>query len=83
MKKLLGRMLVEGNEITEEQLEEALDIQKTQPKYLGSILIELGYIDEEILLVYLEKQGTVIKIKDSKSDIKVKKFYKRALMEFV
>jgi len=56
-KKYLGEMLVEAGIITNMQLEEALDIQrKTQGKRLGTILRELGYADDQIIMSVLEAQ---------------------------
>jgi type IV pilus assembly protein PilB len=58
MKKLLGELLIEGKEITPEQLDEALKIQKKDGDLLGVILVNLGYLDDNILLEYLKMQGT-------------------------
>ena len=56
-KKYLGEMLVEAGIITNMQLEEALDIQrKTSGKRLGTILRELGYADDQIIMSVLEAQ---------------------------
>ena len=63
-KKLLGKMLLEDNAITQKELEEALEIQKKDGNPLGVILVKLGFLDEEILLEYLKRQGTIVKIKD-------------------
>ncbi|MDY6969195.1 MAG: hypothetical protein SVR08_11170 [Spirochaetota bacterium] len=66
MKKLLGEMLIEDNIITREQLQEALNLQKSEDNLLGVILVKLGFLDDEILLEYLRMQGTKIKIKERK-----------------
>lgn len=55
-KKRLGDLLVELGYITEEQVNEAIKIQKTTGKRLGRIFVELGYITEESLLNILELQ---------------------------
>lgn len=56
-KKYLGEMLVEAGIITNMQLEEALDVQrKTTGKRLGTILRELGYADDQIIMSVLEAQ---------------------------
>ncbi len=52
----LGQLLVGGNQITEEQLETALDLQKTEGGRVGSNLIKLGFITEEQLVEFLSKQ---------------------------
>lgn len=46
-KILLGQKLIEKNIITEEQLDIALKKQEDTGSLLGSILLELGFIDEE------------------------------------
>jgi type IV pilus assembly protein PilB len=53
MKKLLGELLIEGKEITQEQLDEALRIQKKDGDLLGAILVNLGYLDEGVLLEHM------------------------------
>lgn len=55
-KKRLGDLLVELGYITEEQVNEAIKIQKTTGKRLGRIFVDLGYITEEGLLNILELQ---------------------------
>ncbi len=55
-KKRLGDLLVELEYITENQVQEAIKIQKTTNKRLGRIFVELGYITEESLLNILELQ---------------------------
>ena len=62
MKKLLGELLVEGGDITIEQLDEALHIQKKDGDLLGAILVKLGYLDDTTLLEYLKMQGTHVKM---------------------
>ena len=43
-RKLIGQILVEKNLVTEGQVNEALQLQKTSGKPLGNILVECGYI---------------------------------------
>ncbi len=74
MTKLLGEMLIEGRQITPEQLDEALSIQKEEGKLIGIILVKRGYIDEDVLLDYLELQGTKINVGNDKK-IRRKKYY--------
>ena len=45
----IGDLLVDAEEISHEQLSEALALQKTVDKKLGRILIEMGAITEERL----------------------------------
>ncbi|MDO4847131.1 MAG: ATPase, T2SS/T4P/T4SS family [Clostridiaceae bacterium] len=54
----LGYRLVEAGIITEDQLAEALEIQKTSKSLLGTILTQLGYCTEdEIAKVLAKKTG--------------------------
>ena len=52
----LGQMLVQTRKIEEEQLNKALEIQKEKPGYIGSVFIELGYLNERELNQYLSQQ---------------------------
>jgi hypothetical protein len=45
----IGEVLIEQGAISREQLEEALEVQKTNEKYVGRILVSLGYVGEEDL----------------------------------
>ncbi len=56
---LLGQLLIKANLITEEQLNEALRIQRIHGKRIASTLVKLGYLDEKILLDFLSKQYNV------------------------
>ncbi|MCK5600078.1 hypothetical protein KAI78_10680 [bacterium] len=49
----LGELLVINNIIKKEELLQALKVQKQSGKKVGSILVELGYITEDILLKFL------------------------------
>lgn len=55
-KKRIGDILVESGLITQEQLEEALKIQKQTKKRLGDTLITNGFITEQQLIEVLEFQ---------------------------
>ncbi len=52
----LGEILVETSAITQDQLEEALVVQKLEGGFLGQKLIELGYLDQQTLTLLLVKQ---------------------------
>ncbi|MBS4540015.1 type II secretion system ATPase GspE [Clostridium sp. D2Q-11] len=54
--KRLGDLLVSVNKITEEQLSEALKIQKSSGKKLGEILVDNGYVTEADIIEVLEFQ---------------------------
>jgi hypothetical protein len=46
-RKRLGEILVETELISQEQLDEALRLQKTKSGFLGQILVDLGWITEQ------------------------------------
>ena len=48
-KKLIGDVLIGKHLVTENQVNEALEVQKTSGKPLGNILVELGYITSELI----------------------------------
>lgn len=56
LKMRLGDLLVHESIISEEQLMQALNSQKTSGRKLGDVLIELGYISERQLLEFLAQQ---------------------------
>ncbi len=45
-RKKLGELLIENGLITEEQLQEALDVQRNSPELLGKIMTNLGFVTE-------------------------------------
>lgn len=55
-RKRLGDMLIELNYITNDDLQEALKLQKNTGKKVGEILVEKGFISEDDLLQALEIQ---------------------------
>ncbi len=52
----LGDILVHNGAITQQQLDHALELQKTRHERLGTILIEEGIINEQLLIETLETQ---------------------------
>ena len=52
----LGELLLDEYEITDYQLEEALEIQKKDNKRIGIILVEIGAIDGKTLSKFLIRQ---------------------------
>ena len=56
LKMRLGDLLVHEHIITNEQLMQALNSQKTSGRKLGDTLIELGYLSEQQLLGFLAQQ---------------------------
>lgn len=56
-KQLLGDILVDSGEITQAQLNEALEIQKKEGGLIGIILVNLGHISEQSLVKYLAIQA--------------------------
>ena len=54
--QLLGEILLKGSLITQEQLDESLEIQKEKASPLGEVLLKRGHINERDLLKALGKQ---------------------------
>ncbi len=52
----IGDILVAAGAITEEQLQEALDYQKENGGKLGGVLVEMGFISNEMLITLLTQQ---------------------------
>ena len=66
----IGHILVTSKVISEEQLTQALNLQKKEGGRLGANLIKLGYIAEEKLVSFLSKQfgAPVINLSESTID---------------
>ena len=56
MRRLLGEILVSDGNITEEELNLALEKQKDDGRLIGIILIEMGYITQRELEKAIIKQ---------------------------
>lgn len=56
-KPLLGEILLESGEISQEQLDKALAVQKSEGGLIGIILVTQGAISEQILVKYLALQA--------------------------
>ena len=65
----LGELLVKKNYITTEQLQKALEEQKSGGGRLGSSLVRLGYTKEDRLLSFLSVQYRVPSVNLSKLEI--------------
>ncbi|MDI6800938.1 MAG: type IV-A pilus assembly ATPase PilB [Thermodesulfovibrionales bacterium] len=67
---LLGQLLLKARLITENQLNEAIRIQKEDGTRLGSALLKLRYINEDSLITFLSRQYNTpaINIADHKID---------------
>jgi type IV pilus assembly protein PilB len=65
----LGQLLVSKNIITEDQLTQAIDLQKKEGGRIGSNLIKLGFLSEESLVEFLSNQYSVPSVSLSKLDI--------------
>lgn len=52
-KELLGEILIKRHIITGDQLEQALEVQKSEKGFLGEILVRLGHVDEKAIVVAL------------------------------
>jgi type IV pilus assembly protein PilB len=71
----LGQLLITAELITEEQLKEAVGLQRKEGGRLGANLVKLGYISEEKLVGFLSRQWGVpaINLTDYKIDPSVLK----------
>ena len=57
-KKLVGQILLEKGVITQEQLDEALNVQKNTTEQIGRILTDLGHVTErDVLRAHAEQLG--------------------------
>jgi len=57
MEKLfIGEILIKRKRITQEQLTQALEIQKKDNTFIGEILVKLGFIEERDIVVALVVQ---------------------------
>jgi type IV pilus assembly protein PilB len=71
----LGQLLIASNIISEDQLKEALTLQRREGGRLGTNLVKLGHITEEKLVTFLSRQYGVpaINLSDYKIDPSVLK----------
>jgi len=63
-KPLLGEILYQNGEITKEQLDKALDVQKSEGGLIGIILVNQGAITEQVLVKYLALQAEKVTTSD-------------------
>lgn len=56
---LLGEILIQNNQVTDEELQTALNYQKSNGGLLGIILIQLNYITEQELIKALLQQHKI------------------------
>jgi hypothetical protein len=54
---LLGEILLENKEVTKEQLDKAIEVQKKEGGLIGIILVTMGAITEQTLVKYLAIQA--------------------------
>ena len=71
----LGQLLVTSSVISEDQLREAMSLQRKEGGRLGTNLVKLGYVTEEKLVAFLSRQWGVpaINLSDYKIDPSVLK----------
>ena len=67
--KRLGDMLVEMNLLSEEQLQDALKVQRAEKERLGTTLVTHGYITESQMVDALRMQLGIDYIDLTKTDI--------------
>ena len=79
----LGEQLIAAGLLTEEQLKSALGRQQSTNARLGEVLVEMGYVDEAVILPFLEKQLGVqgVRLRDGMVDPEVVKIIPRAVAE--
>ena len=65
----LGQLLVSNNIIKEEQLEEALELQKKEGGRVGTNLIKMGFLTDEVLVEFLSEQYGVPAVSLSQMDV--------------
>lgn len=65
----LGKLLVGAHLMTDEQLEKALLVQKKDGGRLGSIIVKLGFLNEEHLLRFLSQRYSIPAIDLNKCEI--------------
>jgi type IV pilus assembly protein PilB len=72
----LGELLIHNKLITEDQLKQAIDLQRREGGRIGSNLIKLDFLNEEELVAFLSKQYGVpaINLSDYAIDTSVTKF---------
>jgi len=68
--KRIGEILINEGIITQEQLSEAINVQKKEGGKLGEVLIKLGYITEEQILLALNKQLLIPYISSTSEKLK-------------
>lgn len=70
-RKQLGDLLIEQGKITKEQLDEALERQRTSGEPIGQLLVDAGHISEtELLKVLAEQLGLeFVELSDYKIDL--------------
>ncbi|MDR4497921.1 MAG: Flp pilus assembly complex ATPase component TadA [Candidatus Scalindua sp.] len=72
-RKLFGNILIEKNLVNEDQLDEALEIQKINGKGLGNILVDLGYTTDDLITEalgkYLDMEVVSLEDIDIKPDV--------------
>lgn len=57
-KKRIGELLIEHGLITQEQLDEALDVQRSSEELIGRIMVNLGFVKElDVLKMYALQLG--------------------------
>src|SRR4030067_107297 len=65
----LGQLLITSNIITEDQLKEALGLQRKEGGRLWTNLVKLGHITEEKLVAFLSTEYNVEVVVSSESSI--------------
>ena len=69
---LLGEILLKRKLVTDQQLSEALEVQKKEKGFVGEILVKLGYVEEKDIVVVLIVQCGIPYIAINKYQIDAK-----------
>lgn len=78
----IGDILVAAGAITEEQLQEALTTQKESGQKLGNVLVDKGFISQELLITLLTQQLGIdyIELRGAKIEDKVLRMVPEAMV---
>ena len=69
IRERMGRLLLEAQLVSEGQIQEALEVQRSSGSRLGSILVEMGAVSETTLLEFLSQQYGVPTVELSGSQV--------------
>ncbi|MCL6559128.1 MAG: Flp pilus assembly complex ATPase component TadA [Firmicutes bacterium] len=71
-RKRLGEILIDAGALTQEQLDKALELQRSSGRRLGEVLLKEGFITEQTLIQVLESQMGIQSLDLSRVNIDAK-----------